>query len=407
MNKREIDITELMDSYTDNEFNIMGEAGVDAENIVSTVLPQVKQKKKVKPLFKVLIAAAAAVVLAGAATAAGFIGKGVFTTATNLEFGYDVGEHYTFISIDLTNAVPPVKLEDGRLYFTLDGMHKDITELVDRTTPFIYSYTNPETNRPIHIIVGGDPDKYAFVELMKVDELGWQGIGAVLEEEHCSWSCHADVGIIPPTTFENGWYLTDESVRLDMTWSEDLNGDGELQDEEVFYHAHEGISFIPETWKDDCMDAWLISAMLELDLFELPDYSLINPIEQTEDGRLIFVAEGQHTDITDLINDETPYIYFTQQGARFGGQYESCIIAGGTPDNYGWTLLCRHENNRGINEWIGVEENISYKAEPDGADKYRDWYLNGVNEIGYNQGQLHMTRGAVRSGYSHAIGTRV
>ena len=406
--KREIDITELMDSYTDNEFNIGGKAGVEADKVIGAVLPQVKQKKKAKPIFKAAAVAAAAMVLAGAATAAGFIGKGIFTTATNLELEYDVGEHYAFMSFDLSNAVPPVELENGRLYFTLDGMHEDITELVDRTTPFVYSYTNPETNRPIHIIVGGDPDKYAFVELMKVEELGWQGIGAFLEEEHCTWSWRAEVDRrIPLAAFENGWYLTDYNVRLDMTWSEDLNGDGELQDEEVFYHAHEGVSFIPETWEDDCMEAWLISAMLELDLFELPDYSLINPIEKTEDGRLIFVAEGQHTDITDLIDDETPYIYFTQQGARFGGQDESCIIAGGTPDNYGWTLLCRSGNNSGVYEWIGVEENISYKTEPDGTDKYRDWYLNGVNEIGYDQAQLHMTRGAVRSGYSHAIGTRV
>ena len=412
--KREIDITELMDSYTDNEFNIGGETGVEAEKVVSAVLLQVKQKKKMKPKFKVLIAAAAAaIVLAGGATAAGFISKGAFTTATNMEYGYDIGEDYVNEYIDFRNAVPPAELEDGRVYFTLDGAHTDITELIDRTTPYIYSYTNAETRQPIHIVVGGEPENYAFVELVKVDGLGWQGIGSFLREERYSWSWNAQVSSIPALTFEDGWYLTKgESVMINIVWDEDVNGDGELQYEETFYHLHDGATDISETWEKDCMDAWLISAMLQLDLFEMPDRSLIHPIELTEDGRVILVVEGQYTDITGLIDEETPYIYPVEQYGRYGEKHEGCILVGGTPGDYGWTLLCHYENERESSEWIGAEENITYIIEALSEDerdteKYRDWYLNGVHEIGYNQGELHVSRNAVRKIPDLMIGTRV
>ncbi|MCH5200362.1 MAG: hypothetical protein J1F60_05315, partial [Oscillospiraceae bacterium] len=59
--KKELDITKIMDDYTDNEFFVEGEQAVDTEKAVGELLAQVRPKKRMKPIFKVLIAAAALV----------------------------------------------------------------------------------------------------------------------------------------------------------------------------------------------------------------------------------------------------------------------------------------------------------------------------------------------------------
>lgn len=52
-----------------------------------------------------------------------------------------------------------------------------------------------------------------------------------------------------------------------------------------------------------------------------------------EDGRLWFVDGGERTDVTDLINADTPYIYErTDPVTGYGGW----LILGGTPQDFGW-----------------------------------------------------------------------
>ena len=179
MNKREIDITELMDNYTDNEFNIGGEAGAEAEKVVSTVLQQVKQKKKVKPLFKVIAAAAAAVVLAGAVTAATIAIRGGYETLTGLDVEYWMeGDNGGYsISMDADRELP-VKLDgNNRLLFSAGGQDTDITDLVDGDTPYIYSYTNTEGNE-CYVVVGGAAGDYGYLDLVPIK----------VSEEYTSWN---------------------------------------------------------------------------------------------------------------------------------------------------------------------------------------------------------------------------
>lgn len=52
-----------------------------------------------------------------------------------------------------------------------------------------------------------------------------------------------------------------------------------------------------------------------------------------EDGRLFFVLDGERTDITDLIDADTPYIY-DGSDPETGMTYY--LIMGGTPEHYGW-----------------------------------------------------------------------
>ena len=51
-----------------------------------------------------------------------------------------------------------------------------------------------------------------------------------------------------------------------------------------------------------------------------------------EDGRLWFVAGGQRVDVTDQVDEETPYIW--TQWLEDGSLHY--IVVGGTPEDYGW-----------------------------------------------------------------------
>ena len=53
---------------------------------------------------------------------------------------------------------------------------------------------------------------------------------------------------------------------------------------------------------------------------------------ETENGRLFFLLDGERTDITDLISEDTPYIY---DGSDQEAGLTYYLIIGGTPENYG------------------------------------------------------------------------
>lgn len=70
---------------------------------------------------------------------------------------------------------------------------------------------------------------------------------------------------------------------------------------------------------------------------ELPGERRLTCIEKSpvslEDGRLWFIADGQRIDITDLIDEDTPYIY---DGCDPEIGLVDYMIVGGTIDDYGW-----------------------------------------------------------------------
>lgn len=70
-------------------------------------------------------------------------------------------------------------------------------------------------------------------------------------------------------------------------------------------------------------------------------YNKVDGAEQIElvtleDGRLWLTVFGEHTDITDLVDEDTPYIYtFYDEDTDTRGT----IIAGGTPEDFGWAEM--------------------------------------------------------------------
>lgn len=63
------------------------------------------------------------------------------------------------------------------------------------------------------------------------------------------------------------------------------------------------------------------------------------------DGRLWFVNGGERTDVTDLIDENTPYIYENTDPATGNKGY---IILGGTVDDFGWAEYAGLDGGAGM-----------------------------------------------------------
>lgn len=144
---KEVKISELMSSYTDNEFQIEGEQTVDTEKAVKAVSQRIssKQKTKVRPLFKALIAVAAAAALTGAVSAAAAVNEVWVTyTVDGNVVSSDQLKTYTFVD-DGTGKIVD---EDGNVleiheadsddiniqYEEFEGLNYDISVTVGDKT---------------------------------------------------------------------------------------------------------------------------------------------------------------------------------------------------------------------------------------------------------------------------------
>ena len=86
-------------------------------------------------------------------------------TVYKLLSGMEVRQNKSRFSVDFSAENPPASVEDGRLWFTADGQHTDITDLTDEDTPYIYTSANPATRAPVYIIVGGTPNGFGYAEI--------------------------------------------------------------------------------------------------------------------------------------------------------------------------------------------------------------------------------------------------
>lgn len=75
------------------------------------------------------------------------------------------------------------------------------------------------------------------------------------------------------------------------------------------------------------------------------DFSTENAPAVIEDGRLWFVADGQHIGITYITDEETPYIYTAVNPDTSRPAY---IIVGGTPENFGYAEIWINQSEVGF-----------------------------------------------------------
>ena len=88
-------------------------------------------------------------------------------TGGSVEMGQDEdGGYYAAGSVDTDNIVHPVEYrDDGRLYLTINGENKDITDAVSYTIPYIYEFVAEDGLRH-SIIIGGDLDAIGWSEFI-------------------------------------------------------------------------------------------------------------------------------------------------------------------------------------------------------------------------------------------------
>ena len=111
-----------------------------------------------------------------------------------------------------------------------------------------------------------------------------------------------------------------------------------------------------------------------------------HPIKVEEGNRLMFVADGQHIDITDLVDENTPYIYTYKNSAG-----DDCyIVVGGAAGDYGYIEMLPYmveEDGEDIVVWMEQGWN-SHLAEPayHDTDPHRPWFkqwcLAAFDELG-------------------------
>lgn len=88
-------------------------------------------------------------------------------TGGTFEIGQDeYGNYYASGSVDTDELVAPVELrEDGRLYLTINGENKDITDECSYTEPYIYEFVAEDGLRHC-IIIGGNLDAIGWSEFV-------------------------------------------------------------------------------------------------------------------------------------------------------------------------------------------------------------------------------------------------
>ena len=303
---KKYEITELMRNYTDDEFNIEGENAADSGKVVENVMAQVKAKKRMKPLFKVLVAAAAAAVaLAGTATAVTLVAGGFFHTATGTYIEYNEVEDYPSalsVTFDTHGETSPIELRDGRLWFVCDGQELDLTGLIDEETPYIYTYENEDSGESSYVVVGGTTEEYGYADIFTINDERWETIEATGAA----------------STYDKYYLYFGMNDKMYYKWFLNALEQLDINVNRLHYSPANDNETYPQS---------LSHTMNMIDRSGLSD-----PVK-AENGRLIFTADGQKTDITDLIGEDTSYIYVCPNDDDMKADY---VIVGGTAEDYGY-----------------------------------------------------------------------
>lgn len=184
MNLKRIDLFQLMNAFQDEEFEPEEECFVNENKVKETVLTQVRQKKRKGR--KVLVLAAA---LAACLALIGWTyGEKIYPLLTTVDAAIGNGSETVYISAGSYenggNGI--IELEEGRLWFLVEGQRLDITDQVDEKTPYVW--TRWERNGDLHyVLVGGTPEDYGWAEGIKFANGEGGGTGTLHSREDIPW----------------------------------------------------------------------------------------------------------------------------------------------------------------------------------------------------------------------------
>lgn len=166
---KRLEISKLMDGYTDEEFFPDGGETADAEAVKARVLAKVqapagkgqKAKKQQMPKKKKVLLAATLAAVMVVLMGAGFPSMIYGLVSGQLRFEETDDERSTAV----VHYTPLLQVQEGRLWFSPDeGERIDITDLVSEDTPYIYDGSDPSANQTYYVILGGTPEHYGYFE---------------------------------------------------------------------------------------------------------------------------------------------------------------------------------------------------------------------------------------------------
>ena len=100
------------------------------------------------------------------------------------------------------------------------------------------------------------------------------------------------------------------------------------------------------------------------------------PIE-VEDGRLFFVANGEHMDITDLCSEEEAFVYMLQDNTGIHHYF----IVGGTPESPGYQIFLQIPGTE-MGGWVcGGSEGVTTA---ESGWLIRPWAQDGKEKVGHS-----------------------
>lgn len=411
---KKVEIIRLMDNYTDKEFffeDTEDSSGTDSKGVKARVMSRVKPFTVKKRIKITAAAAAAAAVLSAAAVA---VNSGIFSGSYKTASGITVDFRNNDWHVHFNSDYEPCVYRDGRTIFTALGEDKDITDLIDEKTPYICSYKN-SAGLQSYLIVGGRPGNVGFAEVSNIgaeEEPWWFGMGGLyeidtlkvygvdmthvgltreqyyqLEESDTLYAVIDENGQLKgyrPEDLEkrfvqglmNGRKLADwlktAAEYLDLCEAKERmcydpnSPDKPLpSDEEFLFRKVFGASY-------GRVGGWSYSFSLEeISAWYDVSFAYESPIEE-RDGRLWVKTGDEEKDITDLVDENTPYIEALDRTNNNGTYiFEAYLIVGGTPGNYKYVEIFnnngekRDSMNRGDFSVFG-DEVYSYTLTVDG-----------------------------------------
>lgn len=159
---KRLEISRLMDEYTDNEFFPQGGESANTQAVKDRVLAKAAPAKRRRmPLKMVLLAAALALVSVLCIAAALPMIAYHQVDGSSVVVQTD-GDHYLYIGHDESEWEKPVVLEDGRLWLVAGGRRIDVTDLIDEETPYIVEGEDSDSGLKSYLIVGGTPGDFGW-----------------------------------------------------------------------------------------------------------------------------------------------------------------------------------------------------------------------------------------------------
>lgn len=167
--KTNVEISKLMDNYTDEEFLIEGSSNVSTKAVAKMVMNRVKDKRRVLRPRVLLVAAALA--LTSVVFVAAVLPYGFLQSPTGMEYEfYDYGMEMKLPGVELDSERVELYTKEGdRIYFTANGENIDITDYFERGESYYYKYRDTDNrgdSYDVVLAVGGKAEDPACAEMV-------------------------------------------------------------------------------------------------------------------------------------------------------------------------------------------------------------------------------------------------